>query len=89
MGVRPFEICLDIRKWQCQNDETRIPMATAEVFQRGYTQAVEKVQALRASVGLTDPPPVITDHPELLKKFQDMLMQTKVIQDADYMFQES
>lgn len=89
MGVRPFELCLDIRKWQCENDETRIPMATAEVFQRGYTQAVEKVGELRASVGLTDPPPVITDQPELLKKFQAMLMETKVIQDADYMFQQS
>jgi len=86
MGVRPFEICLEIRKWQCKNDETRIPPATAEVFQRGYTQAVEKVQALRESVGLTETLPTISESPELLAKFQEMLMEIEVIQDVDYMF---
>jgi len=88
MGVRPFEICLEIRKWQCKNDETRIPMATAEVYQRGYTQAVEKVDKLRAQVGLTDKLPTINEFPDLLKKFQAMLMSVQVIEDSDYMYKE-
>lgn len=87
MGVDPFEVCLAIRKWQCHNDETRIPMATAEVYKRGYTQPVEKVDELRASVGLTERLPVITDRPELLSGFQKMLMSLEVIQDVDYMFE--
>ena len=88
MGVRPFEVCLAIRKWQCKNDETRIPMATAEVYKRGYTQAVEKVDELRASVGLTDKLPTIDRFPELLEGFQSMLMEIQVIQDSDYMYKE-
>jgi heterodisulfide reductase subunit C len=88
MGVRPFEVCLEIRKWQCKNDETRIPMATAEVYKRGYTQAVEKVDKLRAQVGLTEKLPTITEFPDLLEKFQAMLMSVQVIEDADYMYKE-
>ncbi len=86
MGVRPFEVCLEVRRWQCQNDETRIPPSTAELFKRGYTQPVEKVQDLRRSVGLTETLPTITEFPELLEKFQELLMDVKVIQDAEYMF---
>jgi heterodisulfide reductase subunit C len=88
MGVRPFEVCLEIRKWQCHNDETRIPMATAEVYKRGYTQPVEKVEELRASVGLTEKLPTIDQFPELHAGFQAMLMEVEVIQDADYMYKE-
>lgn len=86
MGVRPFEICLDIRKWQCRNDETRIPPSTVELFERGYTQAVERVQELRASVGLTETLPTLPEFPELLKKFQDMLMKVELLQDNDFMY---
>jgi len=86
MGVRPFEICLALRKWQCRNDETRIPPATAEVFQRGYTQAVEKAHAIRSSVGLTEKLPTITEYPDVLERFQKMLMEVEVIQENDYMF---
>jgi heterodisulfide reductase subunit C len=88
MGVRPFEVCLEIRKWQCRNDESRIPMATAEVFKRGYTQPVEKVQELRASVGMTEKLATINEFPELLEGFQKMLLEVQVIQDADYMYKE-
>jgi heterodisulfide reductase subunit C len=87
MGVAPFEICLAVRRWQCQNDETRIPPSTAEVFQRGYTQAVERVGDLRASVGLTDKLPTITEFPALLEKFQEMLMKVETISENSYMFQ--
>ncbi len=86
MGVRPFEINLALRKWQCKNDETRIPPATAEVFLRGYTQAVEKSEKIRATVGLNDKLPCITEYPDVLKRFQDMLMEIEVMQDNDYMF---
>lgn len=87
-GVRPFELCLEIRKWQCKNDQTRIPMATAEIYKRGYTQPVEKVAELRAGVGLTQKLPTITEDPELLSKFQAMLMEVQLIRDADYMFKD-
>jgi len=30
--------------------------------------------------------PVITEFPEMLKQFQEMLMKTKIISDNDYMF---
>jgi len=86
MGVHPFEIGLAIRRWQCRNDETRIPPGTIELYKRGYTQPVEKADKLRASVGLTDKLPVLTEFPELLKNFQKMLMEIDVIQDNDYMY---
>jgi heterodisulfide reductase subunit C len=87
MGVEPFEVCLAIRRWQCKNDETRIPPAAAEVYQRGYTQAVERVGELRASVGLTDKLPTITEFPEMLKSFQKMLMQVETISENSFMFE--
>jgi len=88
MGVDPFEVCLSIRRWQCHNDETRIPMATAEVFKRGYTQAVEKVDDLRASVGLTQKLVTITELPALHASFKDMLMEIDIIKNSAYMFEE-
>ena len=88
MGVNPFEVGLAIRRWQCKNDETRIPMATTEVYKRGYTQAVEKVQDLRKSVGLEDTLPTISEHPEVQKKFRSMLMEVEMIKENDYMFEE-
>ncbi len=88
MGVNPFEVGLAIRRWQCKNDETRIPMATTEVYKRGYTQAVEKVQALRESVGLTEKLPSITEDAEALKKFRAMLMEVEMINDNDFMYEE-
>ena len=88
MGVDPFEVCLAVRRWQCHNDETRIPMAAAEIYKRGYTQPVEKVDALRASVGLTEKLPTIDQLPDLHQQFKDMLMQIEVIKNADYMFED-
>jgi len=86
MGVHPFEIGLAIRRWQCRNDETRIPPGTVELYHRGYTQPVEKADKLRASVGLTEKLPVLTEHPELLAAFREMLMEIEIIQDNDYMY---
>ncbi len=88
MGVEPFEVCLAVRRWQCHNDETRIPMASAEIYKRGYTQPVEKVGKLRATVGLTEKLPTINEYPELHQHFKDMLMQIEVIKNADYMFED-
>jgi heterodisulfide reductase subunit C2 len=88
MGVDPFEVCIAVRRWQCHNDETRIPMATAEIFKRGYTQPVEKVDKLRASVGLTDKLPTISELPELHQRFKDMLLEIEIIKNASYMFEE-
>ncbi len=86
MGVKPFEVGLAIRRWQCHNDETRIPPGTVELYKRGTTQPVAASRALRATVGLDDPPPVITEDEPLLKRFREMLMEVKIINDNDYMY---
>ncbi len=86
MGVHPFEICLEIRRWQSKNDETYIPAATAEIFETGHTQAVGQVQEKRKAVGLEAVPPTIIKFPELLKKFQEMLRNTDIVRENDYMF---
>ena len=88
MGVRPFEIGLAIRRWQCRNDETRIPPGTVELYKRGYTQPVEKADELRAKVGLDEKLPTITEDPELLQGFRSMLMEVSVIKNNDYMYGE-
>ncbi len=87
MGIRPFEIGLAIRRWQCRNDETRIPMGTVELYKRGYTQPVDKADELRASVGLTERLPVLPDDPEQLDAFRAMLMEVEIIEDNDYMYE--
>jgi len=87
MGVRPFEIGLAIRRWQCKNDETRIPPGTVELYKRGYTQPVDKADTLRASVGMPERLPVLADDPEQLEAFRSMLMEVEIIQDNDYMYQ--
>lgn len=86
MGVHPFEVCLAIRRWQCREDETYIPPAVQEIFEEGYTQPVGKVQELRKSVGLEQVPPTIVKFPELLERFKDMLEETDLVKDNDYMF---
>lgn len=88
MDVKPFELCLAIRRWQSGNDETRIPPSIVEIYSRGYTQAVEKNTEQRKALGLPEKLPTLTEYPELLDKFRNMLMQTKVIKENDYMFEE-
>jgi heterodisulfide reductase subunit C len=85
MGVRPFELGLAIRRWQCRNDETRIPPSLPELFKEGYTQPVSKAIQLRESVGLNEMC-TIEKYPEMLKGFQDMLIETEIIKNNDYMF---
>ena len=41
----------------------------------------------RKALGLPEKLPMLTEYPELLEKFQEMLMKTKVVSDNDYMFQ--
>ena len=86
MGVRPFEVGLAIRRWQCKNDETRLPMAFVDLYKRGYTQAVGEVGELRASLGLNPKPPIITEQPELQERFRQMLLSIQMIEDNSYMF---
>jgi len=88
MGVRPFELNLAIRRWQCRNDETRIPPSLPEFFREGYTQPVAKAAELRKSVGLSEMP-TIDKYPEMLKGFQEMLMKTEVVSKNGYMFKRS
>jgi heterodisulfide reductase subunit C len=87
MDVKPFELCLAIRKWQCRNDGTRVPLSTTEVYSRGYTQPVDKADAVRESVGLTRHLPVLGDDPELLARFREMLMKTEVVSENSYMYE--
>ena len=87
MDVKPFELCLAIRKWQSENDETRIPPSIVEIYNRGYTQAVEKNTEQRKSLGLPEKLPTLSEYPELLEQFRKMLMQTKVISENEYMFE--
>jgi heterodisulfide reductase subunit C len=86
MQVKPFELCLSIRKWQCKNDGSRVPLSTTEIYHRGYTQPVDKAETVRASVGL-DPLPVIGDDPKLLERFRAMLMETPVVNENSFMFE--
>jgi heterodisulfide reductase subunit C len=86
MEVRPFELCLAIRKWQCKNDGSRVPLSTTEIYDRGYTQPVDKAEAVRRSVGLDERLPVIGDDADLLARFRSMLMETEVVRENSFMF---
>ncbi len=85
MNVMPFEMILSIRQWQCRNDETLVPPSIVEIYKRGYTQAVGVNTELRESLGL-GPLPTLTNNPEQLQLFQEMLMKTQIVSDNDYMF---
>lgn len=86
MGVRPFEVGLAIRRWQCKNDETRLPMAFVDIYKRGYTQPVGENEELRVSLGLAAKPPVIGERPELQERFRQMLLGIPMIEANSYMF---
>jgi heterodisulfide reductase subunit C len=83
--VKPFELLLAIRRWQCRNDETRLPQVLPELYERGYTQAVEGGE-MREAVGLGKLAS-ISELPDQLEKFRAMLMQVPIVAQNDYMFQ--
>jgi heterodisulfide reductase subunit C len=83
--VKPFELCLAIRRWQCREDDTRLPQVLPELYERGYTQAVEGGE-MREAVGL-EKLASISEFPDLLEKFRAMLMEVEVVKKNDYMFQ--
>ncbi len=85
MDVKPFEMILAIRRWQSANDETRVPPSIVEIYKRGYTQAVGVNKELREELGLPELK-TITNNPEQLELFREMLMKTPVVSDNDYMF---
>ena len=85
MDVKPFEMILHIRQRQASNDETRVPPSIVEIYKRGYTQAVGTNVETRQALGL-DPLPIITNNPEQLAMFREMLMKTPVVAANDYMF---
>ena len=87
MDVKPFELCLAVRKWQSKNDETRIPPSIVDIYRRGYTQAVGANTELREQLGLPELP-VLSKLPEKQKQFQEMLMKTELINENAYMFSE-
>ncbi len=83
--VKPFEIVLAIRRWQCKKDETRLPQVLPEIYERGYTQAVEGGE-MRKAVEL-EKLPALFEFPDLLKKFRTMLKEVEIVKQNDYMFQ--
>lgn len=85
MDVKPFEMILAIRQWQSANDETRVPPSIVEIYKRGYTQAVGVNTDLRDALGLPELK-TITNNPEQLQMFREMLMKTPVVSANDYMF---
>jgi heterodisulfide reductase subunit C2 len=85
MDVKPFEMILAIRQWQSANDETRVPPSIVEIYKRGYTQAVGVNTDLRDKLGLPELK-TITNNPEQLALFREMLMKTPVVSANDYMF---
>jgi heterodisulfide reductase subunit C2 len=85
MDVKPFEMILAIRQWQSANDETRVPPSIVEIYKRGYTQAVGVNTELRDRLGLPELK-TITNNPEQLQLFREMLMKTPVVSANDYMF---
>jgi heterodisulfide reductase subunit C2 len=85
MDVKPFEMILAIRQWQSANDETRVPPSIVEIYKRGYTQAVGVNTELRDKLGLPELK-TITNNPEQLQLFREMLMKTPVVSANDYMF---
>jgi len=87
-GVKPFEVGLAIRRWQCREDTTYIPPSLPELYEIGHTQAVHKVGELRKSVGLEERPPSVVTKPEALEKYREMLKETEVVKSAPFMFQE-
>jgi hypothetical protein len=80
-NVRPFELILAIRKWQSASDPTYLPNAVVDIYQRGYSQPVGVNMELRESLGLHELP-TITNKPEMLRQFRDMLMKTPVISET-------
>lgn len=87
-GVKPFEVGLAIRRWQCRKDETYLPPSLPELYEIGHTQAVHKVGELRRSVGLNEQTTSVVTDDESIKKFQEMLNETDVVKSAPYMFGE-
>ena len=87
MDVKPFELCLALRRWQSKNDETRIPPSITTIYSEGYTQAVSKVKDLRESVGLSE---LITIDklPKMHEQFKAMLRQTEIVKENSYMFND-
>ena len=87
-GVKPFEVGLAIRRWQCREDETYIPPSLPELYEIGHTQSVHKQGKLRKSLGLAEAPPSVVTDSEAIEKFRKMLKETDIVKSAPYMFQE-
>lgn len=87
-GVKPFEVGLAIRRWQCRQDVTYIPPSLPELFETGHTQPVHKVGVVRKSVGLEEKPPSVVNDKESMERFQRMLKETEITKSAPYMFGE-
>jgi heterodisulfide reductase subunit C len=83
--AKPFEVVLAIRRWQCRQDETRLPQVLPEIYERGYTQPVEGGE-MRKAVGL-EKLPALSEYPDLLEKFRAMLMEVEIVKANGYMFQ--
>jgi heterodisulfide reductase subunit C len=85
-GAEPFEIVLAIRRWQCKEDETYIPLVLGEIYERGHTQNLAGVSELRKSLDLPEVPPTVISKPEMLEKFRKVLRNTRIVKEYGYIF---
>lgn len=81
--ARPFEIVLAIRRWQCLEDESYLPQALTEIYERGHTQNV--LNPMRDELELPEIKTVIANK-EMLEKFRKLLRETRVVREHGYMF---
>ncbi len=84
-GAEPFEIILAIRRWQCKEDETYVPLVLGEIYERGHTQNVAGNPELRKELGLPEIPTVAGNR-EMLEKFRELLRNTEVVKKYSYIF---
>jgi len=84
-GAEPFEIVLAIRRWQCHEDETYIPLVLGEIYERGHTQNVLGNPELRKELELPEIKTVAALN-DMLEKFREMLRETDVVKKHGYIF---
>lgn len=81
--AEPFEVVLAVRRWQCEEDDTFVPLALSEIYARGHTQNV--LNPIREKLDL---PPIATAaaREDLLEKFKEILRETSVYKKYKYIF---
>ncbi len=83
--AEPFEIVLAVRRWQCKEDDTYVPLVLGEIFSRGHTQNV--LNPIRKELGLPEIR-TVANNEEALRKFREIIKETNVYKKYSYIFRE-